>query len=69
MAVILLLFLYQGAGHEGWVLRLYLLLVFLGSTMTLIRVVPDATLARGWFQAGLFLSDAVVASVIARNYS
>ena len=64
MAVMLLLFLYQGPGHEGWVFKLYALLAFLGTSMTLIRVVPDATLERGWFQAGLFLSDAVLASVI-----
>lgn len=66
MAVVLLLFLFQGPGHVGWVFRLWLLLIFLGATMTLIRVVPDATLARGWFQAGLFLTDAVLATVILR---
>ena len=49
MAVILLLFLNQGPGHEGWVLRLCLLLTFLGVSMTLIRLVPDEVLARGWF--------------------
>jgi len=64
MAVILLLFLYQGTGQEGWVVRLYVLLVFLGASMTLIRIAPEAALERGWFQAGLFLSDAVLASVI-----
>jgi len=64
MSVILLLFLYQGDGPAGWSLRLSLLLGFLGASMTLIRLVPDATLERGWFQAGLFLSDAVLASVI-----
>jgi signal transduction histidine kinase len=64
MAVMLLLFLYQGTGHEGWVVRLWGLLTFLAGSMTLIRLVPDATLARGWFQAGLFLSDALLASVI-----
>lgn len=64
MAVILLLFLYQGPGHEGWATRLFVLLAYLAASMTLIRVVPDAMLARGWFQAGLFLSDAVLATVI-----
>jgi signal transduction histidine kinase len=64
MAVLLLLFLYQGPGHEGWVLRLWLLIVALVGSMTLIRVVPDATLARGWFQAGLFLGDAVLATMM-----
>ncbi len=64
MAVILLLFLYQGPGHEGWVVRLGLLLGCLVGTLSLIRAVPDATLARGWFQAGLFLGDAVLATVI-----
>lgn len=66
MSVVLLLFLYQGPGHEGWVSRLFVLLAYLASSMTLIRVVPDSTLARGWFQAGLFLSDAVLATVILR---
>ncbi|MCM2304288.1 MAG: ATP-binding protein [Elusimicrobia bacterium] len=64
MSVILLLFLYQGQGHVGWVSRLWLLLGYLAGTLTLIRLVPDATLARGWFQAGLFLGDAVLATVI-----
>lgn len=64
MSVILLLFLYQGPGHEGWVHRLWLLLGCLAGTLALIRVVPDQTLARGWFQAGLFLGDAVLATVI-----
>lgn len=64
MSVILLLFLYQGPGHEGWIARLWLLLACLVGTLALIRLVPDATLARGWFQAGLFLGDAVLATVI-----
>ncbi|MDD5304182.1 MAG: ATP-binding protein [Elusimicrobia bacterium] len=64
MAVILLLFLFQGPGHVGWVSRLFLLLTFLAGSMTLIRLVPDAMLARGWFQAGLFLGDALLATVI-----
>ncbi len=64
MAVILLLFLYQGKGHEGWVSRLFALLAYVGGSMTLIHFVPDAMLARGWFQAGLFLGDAVLATVI-----
>lgn len=64
MSVVLLLFLYQGPGHEGWVTRLFVLLAYLAASMTLIRVVPDPLLARGWFQAGLFLSDAVLATVI-----
>ncbi|MBI4059889.1 MAG: hypothetical protein HY403_00510 [Elusimicrobia bacterium] len=64
MAVMLLLFIYQGPGQAGWTPRLILLLAYLAVSMTLIRVVPDATLARGWFQAGLFLSDAALASVL-----
>lgn len=64
MAVLLLLFLFQGPGHEGWVGRLWLLIVALVGSMTLIRVVPDAMLARGWFQAGLFLGDALLATVM-----
>ncbi len=64
MAVLLLLFLFQGHGHEGWIARLWLLIIVLVSSMTLIRVVPDSMLARGWFQAGLFLGDAVVATVM-----
>jgi signal transduction histidine kinase len=66
MAVILLLFLYQWQGHEGWILRLLALLACVGGSMTLIHFVSDTTLARGWFQAGLFLSDAVLATVILR---
>lgn len=64
MAVILLLFLYQGSGHEGWVPRLFVLLAYLAGSMTMIRLVPDSTLARGWFQAGLFLGDALLATAI-----
>ena len=62
MAVILLLFLYQGPTHSGW--RLTVLISFLFGSMTLLRVVSDATLARSWFQAGLFLGDALLATVI-----
>ena len=66
MSVVLLLFLFQGPGHQGWVGRLFVLLAYLAASMTLIRVVPDPLLARGWFQAGLFLSDAVLATVVLR---
>ena len=61
MAVILLLFLYQGP-HSGW--RLFVLVSFLGGSMTLLRLVSDEVLARSWFQAGLFLADALLATVI-----
>lgn len=64
MAVMLLLFLYQGKGQEGWTVRLWGLMVCMVGSMTLIRVVSDATLSRGWFQAGLFLGDAALATLI-----
>jgi signal transduction histidine kinase len=62
MAVMLLLFLHQGPVHESW--RFSLLLCFVVGSMVGLRVVPDAILTRPWFQAGLFLSDALLATVV-----
>lgn len=64
MSVLLLLFLVQGQGHEGWLTRFSLLLTFVAASLAMIRLVPDGTLARGWFQAGLFLCDAALATFI-----
>lgn len=62
MAVILLLFLYHGPADNGW--RLTTLIFFVVGSMALLRVVPDEMLGRSWFQAGLFLGDALLATVI-----
>ena len=62
MAVVLLLFLYQGPNTGGW--QLFLLLSYGAASLSVLRVVSDEMLARGWFQAGLFLSDALLATVV-----
>lgn len=63
MAVLLLLFLYQGRQHEGWAMQFAVLTAGLFGSLALIRTVPEAALTRGWFQAGLFVGDALAATL------
>ena len=64
MAILLLLYLYQS--HEpgsSWGLRLSVFTVLFAASLASIQLVPDAMLARGWFQVGLFLADIVGATI------
>lgn len=63
MAVLLLIFLYQYKDVEGWVERLLFLLLALTSSLLLIRLVNSRILVRWWFQAALFIGDAMLASL------
>ncbi len=61
-AVLLLLALFQPgalAGVIAWTTA-----ALLAGSLALIQVLPDAALARGWFQAGLFVGDALAATLI-----
>lgn len=64
MAVLLLLFLYEGHGDEGWVLRFGFLLLTLGSSLAFIRLAALETLSKWWVQATIFVADAILASLI-----
>ena len=59
MAVLLLLFLYQGRQHEGWVTEFGLLTCLLLGSLLLLRLIPEDKLARPWFTSGLFIGDAL----------
>jgi signal transduction histidine kinase len=65
MAVLLLLVVFQGAGRprDG---VLGLLAALLTASLFLLRLAPDEVLARWWFQAGVFVGDAVAATLTLR---
>ncbi len=64
MAVLLLLYLYQSHDIDSsWSLRLSAFTVLFAVSLASIQLVPDATLARGWFQVGLFLADIIGATI------
>src|SRR5206468_5806656 len=62
-AVLLLLFLYQYRGYEGWVLRFSCLSILLLASLVLLKAAPADFFSRWWAQTGLFLFDAAIASV------
>ena len=64
MAVLLLIFLYQYRGIEGWLARFTSVTLLLGGSLALLRLIPEAALESWYFQAGLFLGDAAAASLI-----
>lgn len=64
MSVLLLLFLFQGREHDGWAAQLSLLVVATTATLGGLRFAADETLLSWWFQAGLFVGDAVVATLV-----
>ncbi|MEK7859662.1 MAG: ATP-binding protein [Elusimicrobiota bacterium] len=63
MAVLLLLFLYQYRGIEGWVERFFFLTGVLGGSLVFLRLASIETLSLWYVQAGLFLGDAALASL------
>ncbi|MBI5630804.1 MAG: hypothetical protein HY921_07970 [Elusimicrobia bacterium] len=63
MAVLLLIFLYQYRGTEGWIARFDFLTIVLGLSLVYLRIAPLHVLGRWWFQAGLFMGDAALASL------
>jgi signal transduction histidine kinase len=65
MAVLLLLVVFQGAGRPGDGV-LGILAVLLVASLAVLRLAPDEALARWWFQAGLFVGDALAATLTLR---
>jgi signal transduction histidine kinase len=64
MAVLLLLYLYQSdAADAFWTLRLTFFTALFAASLASIQLAPDAMLARGWFQVGLFLADIIGAAI------
>ncbi|MFI5346709.1 MAG: sensor histidine kinase [Elusimicrobiota bacterium] len=61
MAVLLLLVVFQSPGRAP-TLGLGALAVLLTASLFLLRLVSDETLSRWWFQAGVFVGDAVAAT-------
>ncbi|MBI4051443.1 MAG: hypothetical protein HY400_02945 [Elusimicrobia bacterium] len=64
MSVLILLFLYQHQTAEGWIPRFFFLLTLLGASLIFLRLASLKTLSRWWVQAGLFLGDTVLASLV-----
>lgn len=64
MAVLLLLFVYQEHEHEGWGWRFGLLTTATVASMAALRFVDEEKLSRWWLQAGLFIGDAVLATLV-----
>ena len=65
-AVLMLMFLYQHQGGEGWLLRFSCLTLFTGVSLAGLSWARPETLGRWWLQVGLFLGDAAVASLLLR---
>ena len=65
MAVLLLLIVFQGPGRPGDGI-LGVLAALLVASLVLLRLAPDDVLARWWFQAGIFVGDAVTATLTLR---
>ncbi len=65
MAVLLLLVIFQSPGRPDN-LTLGLLAALLGASLVVLRLVPDGTLGRWWFQAAFFVGDAVAATATLR---
>ncbi|MDD5657661.1 MAG: HAMP domain-containing sensor histidine kinase [Elusimicrobia bacterium] len=64
VAVLLLIFAQQRRGLAGWPGHFGLLAAVLGASLVLLRLAPERTLSRWYFQVSLFLGDAAAASVI-----
>ena len=65
MAVLLLLIVFQGPGRPGDAI-LGVLATLLVASLVLLRLASDGVLARWWFQAGIFVGDAVTATLTLR---
>lgn len=63
MAVLVLLFLYQSASDAAWSGRLVALVLATVASLAAVRLAPDELLVDPWFQTGLFLADAGLASL------
>ena len=64
MAVLLLLFVYQVREHPGWPAHFTLLILAMLGSLAAVRFIPEGALSRWWFQAGLFVGDAALATVV-----
>ena len=64
MAALLLLFLLQGREHSGWASELTWLLTATLGSLAFIRFASDELMASWLLQAGLFVGDAVAATVV-----
>ena len=62
MAVLLLLIVFQGRGRPGDGV-LWTLAALLAASLVLLRLASDEVLGRWWFQAGIFVGDAVAATL------
>ena len=62
MAVLLLLIFFQGPSRPGDAV-LSVLAALLFASLVLLRLVSDEVLTRWWFQAGVFVGDAVAATL------
>ena len=62
MAILLLIFFFQYQGEEGRSLRLAVLAGFTIVSLGAVGAVPLQALFRWWFQAGLFIADALMAA-------
>ncbi len=63
VAVLLLLFLYFHNQTGGWIGRFWLLLLASTASLFIIQIADEATLQKWWFQSGLFIADAVLATL------
>lgn len=63
MAVLLLLVIFQGPSRPGDA-ALSALAFLMFASLVLLRLASDALLSRWWFQAGIFVGDAVLATLI-----
>ena len=66
MAVLLAFFLKGYQPGEDWVHKFFLLLVILTAPLLFLRLIPKKALFLWWVQAGFFLADVGIATVILR---
>ncbi|OGR88145.1 MAG: hypothetical protein A3J74_06795 [Elusimicrobia bacterium RIFCSPHIGHO2_02_FULL_57_9] len=64
MAILMLIFFYQHELQEGWPGRFAALFSFTILSLGALGAVPLAALGNWWFQAGLFIADAVFAALV-----
>ncbi len=63
MSVLLLLVLSGGSAIPDRLTRLFALALVLGASLIVVKLVAAATLRLWWFQAGIFVGDAALASI------
>ncbi len=64
VAVLLLIFLYQYHSLAGWASRFLFLTAVAGSSLVFLQLASAAILGNWYFQVGLFMGDAALASLI-----